>query len=173
MLGGLLAPSSGSIYYKGEKTLRFKRERLEKYRRTQAGFVFQDYRLLESMTIKENMILPCMLDHQEVEASISKVERMAEMLKIGDSLDHYPSELSGGEKQRAAIGRALINTPSLILADEPTGNLDSASSKIVMELLVKLQQELNVTMILVTHDREIANYCSRIVKIADGQICKG
>ena len=71
---------------------------MKKYRRTQAGFVFQDYRLLESMTIKENMILPCMLDHQEVEASISKVERMAEMLKIGDSLDHYPSELSGGEK---------------------------------------------------------------------------
>lgn len=173
MLGGLLAPSAGSIYYKGERLSDLRKECLEKYRRTQVGFVFQDYRLLECMTIKENMILPCVLDHQDVEASIRKVEIMAEMLKISDRLEHYPSELSGGEKQRAAIGRALINTPSLILADEPTGNLDSVSSKIVMELLVKLQRELNVTMILVTHDKEITNYCSRIVKIVDGQICKG
>ncbi len=172
ILGGLLMPSTGSIYYKGENLLNLKKECLEKYRRTQVGFIFQDYRLLESMTIKENMILPCVLDHQDVEASIRKVEIMAEMLKISDRLDHYPSELSGGEKQRVAIGRALINDPSLILADEPTGNLDSVSSKIVIELLVQLQRELNVTMILVTHDKEIANYCSRIVKIADGQICK-
>ncbi len=172
MMGGLLVPSTGSIYYKGENLLDLKKEHLEKYRRTQIGFVFQDYKLLESMTIKENMILPCVLDHQDIETSICKVERMAEMLNISDRLDHYPSELSGGEKQRAAIGRALINSPSLILADEPTGNLDFASSKIVMELLVKLQQELNITMILVTHDREIANYCNRVVQIQDGQICK-
>lgn len=136
------------------------------------GFVFQDYRLLECMTIKENMILPCMLDHQNVNKAIRKVEIMAEMLKIGDRLDYYPSELSGGEKQRAAIGRALINMPSLILADEPTGNLDSVSSKNVMEILVKLQRELNVTMILVTHDKEIANYCNRTIKIEDGKICE-
>ena len=171
MLGGLLAPSTGSIYYKGKNLLNLKKESLEKYRRTQVGFIFQDYRLLESMTIKENMILPCVLDHQEVEASVCKVERMAKILKIDDRLDHYPSELSGGEKQRAAIGRALINSPSL-LADEPTGNLDSVSSKIVMELLVNLQRELNTTMILVTHDREIADYCNRMIKIEDGQICK-
>ena len=104
--------------------------------------------------------------------AIRKVEIMAEMLKIGDRLDYYPSELSGGEKQRAAIGRALINMPSLILADEPTGNLDSVSSKNVMEILVKLQRELNVTMILVTHDKEIANYCNRTIKIEDVKICE-
>lgn len=172
MLGGLINPSSGSIFYKGENLSDLSKEHLEEYRRLQVGFVFQDYRLLECMTIKENMVLPCMLDHQNVNKAIRKVEIMAEMLKIGDRLDYYPSELSGGEKQRAAIGRALINMPSLILADEPTGNLDSVSSKNVMEILVKLQRELNVTMILVTHDKEIANYCNRTIKIEDGKICE-
>lgn len=170
MLGGLLMPSGGDIFYKGESITHFKNRRMEEYRRRRVGFVFQDYRLLENMTIKENMILPLMLDHRDVKESVRRVDEMAERLQISHRMDYYPSELSGGEKQRAAIGRALIHKPSLILADEPTGNLDSVSSEMVMELLVRLQRELNVTMILVTHDREIADYCNRVIKIADGKI---
>ncbi len=170
MLGGLLMPSGGDIFYKGESITHFKNRRMEEYRRRRVGFVFQDYRLLENMTIKENMILPLMLDHRDVKESVHRVDEMAERLQISHRMDYYPNELSGGEKQRAAIGRALIHRPSLILADEPTGNLDSVSSEMVMELLVRLQQELNVTMILVTHDREIADYCNRVIKIADGKI---
>lgn len=170
MLGGLLMPSGGDIFYKGESMTHFKNRRMEEYRRRQVGFVFQDYRLLENMTIKENMILPLMLDHRDVKESVHRVDEMAERLQISHRMDYYPNELSGGEKQRAAIGRALIHRPSLILADEPTGNLDSVSSEMVMELLVRLQRELNVTMILVTHDREIADYCNRVIKIADGKI---
>lgn len=170
MLGGLLMPSGGDIFYKGESMTHFKNRRMEEYRRRQVGFVFQDYRLLENMTIKENMILPLMLDHRDVKESVHRVDEMAERLQISHRMDYYPNELSGGEKQRAAIGRALIHRPSLILADEPTGNLDSVSSEMVMELLARLQRELNVTMILVTHDREIADYCNRVIKIADGKI---
>lgn len=170
MLGGLLMPSGGDIFYKGESMTHFKNRRMEEYRRRQVGFVFQDYRLLENMTIKENMILPLMLDHRDVKESVHRVDEMAERLQISHRMDYYPNELSGGEKQRAAIGRALIHKPSLILADEPTGNLDSVSSEMVMELLARLQRELNVTMILVTHDREIADYCNRVIKIADGKI---
>ena len=170
MLGGLLMPSGGDIFYKGESITHFKNRRMEEYRRRRVGFVFQDYRLLENMTIKENMILPLMLDHRDVKESVRRVDEMAERLQISHRMDYYPNELSGGEKQRAAIGRALIHRPSLILADEPTGNLDSVSSEMVMELLARLQRELNVTMILVTHDREIADYCNRVIKIADGKI---
>ncbi|WP_081816848.1 ABC transporter ATP-binding protein [Butyrivibrio sp. AE2005] len=169
MLGGILFPTSGEIRYKGEILSGYNNEQLEIYRRTQIGFVFQDYKLLENMTIKENMILPCILDHQDIEKALERVETMAEMLQIGDRIDHYPCELSGGEKQRAAIGRALINFPSLLLADEPTGNLDTQTSKIVMDLLINIQKELKISMVLVTHDKEIADCCDRIVSIMDGK----
>lgn len=169
MLGGIHFPSSGEIIYKGERLSEYNNEQLEEYRRTQIGFVFQDYKLLENMTIKENMILPCVLDHQDTAKALKKVEAMAEMLQIGDRMEHYPSELSGGEKQRAALGRALINSPSILLADEPTGNLDTHTSKIVMDLLINIQQELKISMVLVTHDKEIADCCDRIVSIIDGK----
>ena len=116
------------------------------------------------------MILPLMLDHREVKESVSKVEGMARMLQIADKLDYYPNELSGGEKQRAAIGRALMNDPPLILADEPTGNLDEASGRMVMELLIRLQKDLHKTLVLVTHDKEIADFCSRMVMMKDGRL---
>lgn len=146
------------------------RKRMEAYRRAQVGFVFQDYKLLEHLTIMDNMILPLMLDHREVKESVSKVEGMARMLQIADKLDYYPNELSGGEKQRAAIGRALMNDPPLILADEPTGNLDEASGRMVMELLIRLQKDLHKTLVLVTHDKEIADFCSCMVMMKDGRL---
>lgn len=170
MLGTLIEPSRGGVYYKGIKLSDYDNESIEAYRRTKVGFVFQDYKLLGHLTIRDNIILPLMLDHQKVKTSLQKVESMADMFQIGDKLDCYPNELSGGEKQRAAIGRALINSPEIILADEPTGNLDSASSEIVMELLVKLQRELNKTLVIVTHDVEVSRYCNRTIKILDGKI---
>ena len=170
ILGGLLAPTAGSVYYKGEDLFRSRRKRMEEYRRTQVGFVFQDYKLLEHLTVRDNMILPLMLEHGDVEASVRKVEEMADRLQIAGRLAYYPGELSGGEKQRAAIGRALMNDPELILADEPTGNLDEASGRIVMELLTGLQKELHKTLVLVTHDREIADHCDRTITIRHGRI---
>lgn len=170
ILGGLLVPTAGSVFYKGERMSGYGRKRMEAYRRAQVGFVFQDYKLLEHLTIMDNMILPLMLDHREVKESVSKVEGMARMLQIADKLDYYPNELSGGEKQRAAIGRALMNDPPLILADEPTGNLDEASGRMVMELLIRLQKDLHKTLVLVTHDKEIADFCSRMVMMKDGRL---
>lgn len=170
ILGGLLAPTSGIVYYKGEKITAYGRTRMEEYRRTQVGFVFQDYKLLDHLTIMDNMMLPLMLDHREVELSVRKVEEMARLLQISDRLDYYPHELSGGEKQRAAIGRALMNDPKLILADEPTGNLDEASGRMVMELLIRLQKDLHKTLVLVTHDKEVADFCGRVINIKEGRV---
>lgn len=170
ILGGLLAPTAGSVSYKGESLSEYGQKRMETYRRTQVGFVFQDYKLLDHLTVMDNMILPLMLDHREVKESVSKVEAMAGMLQIEEKLDYYPDELSGGEKQRAAIGRALMNDPSLILADEPTGNLDEAAGRMVMELLISLQKNLHKTLVLVTHDREVADFCNRLITMKDGRI---
>lgn len=170
ILGGLLAPTAGTVYYRGEKISDYRRVRMEEYRRTQVGFVFQDYKLLDHLTIMDNMMLPLMLDHREVKMSVRKVEEMAKLLQISDRLDYYPYELSGGEKQRAAIGRALMNDPKLILADEPTGNLDEASGQMVMELLIRLQKDLHKTLVLVTHDKEIADFCGRVINIKEGRV---
>ncbi len=170
ILGGLLAPTAGTVYYRGEKISDYRRVRMEEYRRTQVGFVFQDYKLLDHLTIMDNMLLPLMLDHREVKMSVRKVEEMAEMLQISDRLDYYPHELSGGEKQRAAIGRALMNDPKLILADEPTGNLDEVSGQMVMELLIRLQKDLHKTLVLVTHDKEVADFCGRVINIKAGRV---
>lgn len=170
ILGGLLAPTAGTVYYRGEKISDYRRVRMEEYRRTQVGFVFQDYKLLDHLTIMDNMLLPLMLDHREVKMAVRKVEEMAEMLQISDRLDYYPHELSGGEKQRAAIGRALMNDPKLILADEPTGNLDEVSGQMVMELLIRLQKDLHKTLVLVTHDKEVADFCGRVINIKAGRV---
>lgn len=170
ILGGLLAPTAGTVYYRGEKISDYRRVCMEEYRRTQVGFVFQDYKLLDHLTIMDNMLLPLMLDHREVKMAVRKVEEMAEMLQISDRLDYYPHELSGGEKQRAAIGRALMNDPKLILADEPTGNLDEASGQMVMELLIRLQKDLHKTLVLVTHDKEVADFCGRVINIKAGRV---
>lgn len=169
ILGGLLAPTDGGAFYKGEGLAAYGQKRMEAYRRTQVGIVFQDYKLLDHLTVFDNMILPLMLDHREVKESVGKVEAMAGMLQIEKKLDYYPNELSGGEKQRAVIGRALMNDPPLILADEPTGNLDEISGRMVMELLIKLQKNLQKTLVLVTHDREVADFCGRLITMKDGR----
>ena len=170
ILASLDKPTGGEVLLNGKNMTTIKEKQLSAFRRDNLGFVFQDYKLLEHLTIMDNMILPLMLDHREVKESVSKVEGMARMLQIADKLDYYPNELSGGEKQRAAIGRALMNDPPLILADEPTGNLDEASGRMVMELLIRLQKDLHKTLVLVTHDKEIADFCSRMVMMKDGRL---
>lgn len=172
ILGGIMPPSAGCIYYKGDDLYQYTNRNLEKYRRTQVGFVFQDYKLLNNLCIEDNIILPLMLDHQNVDESLKKVKKMADLLNIGDKLSCYPYELSGGQQQRAAICRALMNDPEVILADEPTGNLDDSSAGIVMDLLMNIKNQFKKTLIVVTHDHAVASWCDCMIKIELGRIIK-
>ena len=172
ILGGIVPPSTGCVYYKGDNLYQYANRKLEEYRRTQVGFIFQDYKLLGNLSIEDNIILPLMLDHQNVDMALKKVNKMAEILNIKDKLSCYPYELSGGQQQRAAICRALMNDPEVILADEPTGNLDDSSARIVMELLMNIKNQFKKTLIIVTHDHTIASWCDRMIQIELGRIIK-
>lgn len=172
ILGGIVPPSTGRVYYKGDNLYQYANRKLEEYRRTQVGFIFQDYKLLDNLSIEDNIILPLMLDHQNVDMALKKVNKMAEILNIKDKLSCYPYELSGGQQQRAAICRALMNDPEVILADEPTGNLDDSSDRIVMELLMNIKDQFKKTLIIVTHDHTIASWCDRMIQIELGRIIK-
>ena len=172
ILGGIVPPSTGRVYYKGDNLYQYANRKLEEYRRTQVGFIFQDYKLLDNLSIEDNIILPLMLDHQNVDMALKKVNKMAEILNIKDKLSCYPYELSGGQQQRAAICRALMNDPEVILADEPTGNLDDSSARIVMELLMNIKNQFKKTLIIVTHDHTIASWCDRMIQIELGRIIK-
>lgn len=170
ILGGIVPPSTGRVYYKGDNLYQYANRKLEEYRRTQVGFIFQDYKLLDNLSIEDNIILPLMLDHQNVDMALKKVNKMAEILNIKDKLSCYPYELSGGQQQRAVICRALMNDPEVILADEPTGNLDDSSARIVMELLMNIKDQFKKTLIIVTHDHMVASWCDRMIKIELGRI---
>lgn len=172
ILGGIVPPSTGCVYYKGDNLYQYANRKLEEYRRTQVGFIFQDYKLLGNLSIEDNIILPLMLDHQNVDMALKKVNKMAEILNIKDKLSCYPYELSGGQQQRAAICRALMNDPEVILADEPTGNLDDSSARLVMELLMNIKDQFKKTLIIVTHDHTIASWCDRMIQIELGRIIK-
>ena len=169
-MGGIVPPSTGRVYYKGDNLYQYANRKLEEYRRTQVGFIFQDYKLLDNLSIEDNIILPLMLDHQNVDMALKKVNKMAEILNIKDKLSRYPYELSGGQQQRAAICRALMNEPEVILADEPTGNLDDSSARIVMELLMNIKDQFKKTLIIVTHDHTVASWCDRMIQIELGRI---
>ena len=168
-VGMLDKPDDGTIYYKDKDTKDIYRAELARLRRTEIAFVFQDYYLMDSLSIKENIMLPLILDEADVQESKKKCEEMAEKFAITDLLDKKPYELSGGEKQRTAICRALIYNPDLILADEPTGNLDSASSREILGILKKMHKT-GRTVILITHDNGIAAQARRVVRIMDGKI---
>lgn len=162
-------PTSGDLYIEGTNPLKLARNDLSLFRRRHLGFVFQDFNLLPALTVEENMVLPLTLDGQPVELMKKKVKRMAEQLDLTAILEKRPSEISGGQAQRTAIGRALIHEPSLILADEPTGNLDSKSAKDVLEILRTVNKERQTTIVMVTHDPIAASYCDRVLFIKDGQ----
>ncbi|NFM17223.1 ABC transporter ATP-binding protein [Clostridium sporogenes] len=170
MISTVDKPTSGQITIKDKNPLTLKGEDLALFRRRELGFVFQDFNLLDTLTIGENIVLPLTLDGIAIKEQDEKLTRVSKILGIENLLQKRTFEVSGGQAQRTAIARALIHDPSLLLADEPTGNLDSKASKIVMELFEKINKEEKVTTMMVTHDPLAASYCNRILFIKDGAI---
>lgn len=168
LLGGLDRPTSGRVIIDNESIYDYKEERLAIFRRRKIGFVFQFFNLIPVLDVDENISLPALLDNDKVD--IEYLDEIVKLLGLEDRRTHLPSELSGGQQQRVSIGRALLNKPSIILADEPTGNLDSKNSKEVIELLKFSAQKYNQTLILITHDINLASMADRIVTIQDGEI---
>ncbi|MBH5317497.1 ABC transporter ATP-binding protein [Paenibacillus sp. GSMTC-2017] len=162
-------PTSGEVRINGNNPYDLSQEKLAHFRRRELGFVFQSFNLLDTMTVKENMLLPLTLDGMSLQEMKRRAESISEKLGIAHIMDKRTFEISGGQAQRTAIARALIHGPQLLLADEPTGNLDSKSARDVMELMGKLNKDEGATMMLVTHDAMAASYCDRVVFIKDGQ----
>lgn len=163
-------PSSGSIKIDGVEVAQMDETALAHFRRSKLGFIFQDFNLLDSLTIKENIVLPLALARIKAEEIEQRVGEAAHILGIDDILNKYPCEVSGGQKQRTAAARAIINRPALILADEPTGALDSKSSAELLECLSDLNETRKAAVMLVTHDAFAASYCKRIMFIKDGRL---
>ncbi|MFK7692214.1 ABC transporter ATP-binding protein [Paenibacillus sp. HJGM_3] len=163
-------PTTGEVLINGQNPHRLKKDDLAKFRRRELGFVFQDFNLLHTLTVEENIVLPLTLDGSKVAEMKQKAHAVAAKLGITEILKKRTYEISGGQAQRTAVARAMIHAPKLLLADEPTGNLDSKSSKDVMELLESLNREERATMMLVTHDPLAASYCNRVVFIRDGKL---
>ncbi|MCM2997714.1 ABC transporter ATP-binding protein [Paenibacillus cellulositrophicus] len=170
MVSTIDAPSSGEVLINGQNPHKLKKKELAGFRRRQLGFVFQDFNLLDTLTVAENIVLPLTLDRVKLPDIEARLTQIADKLGITDILNKRTYEISGGQRQRAAIARAIIPSPSLLLADEPTGALDSASSRNVMETMEKLNVADRVTMMLVTHDPQAASYCHRVVFIKDGEL---
>ncbi|MBI6872269.1 ABC transporter ATP-binding protein [Clostridium aciditolerans] len=163
-------PTSGAINIGGENIVAMNEDKLSSFRRNKLGFIFQDFNLLDTLTLKENIILPLTLSRIKTTLIDKKVIKIAEILGISEILNKYPHEVSGGQKQRAAAARAIITEPTLILADEPTGALDSKSSQELLQCLTDLNKNNEATIMMVTHDAFAASYCQRILFIKDGKI---
>ena len=170
MLGGLDRPTSGAVLVDGKDIFSLKDEELTIFRRRKIGFVFQSYNLVPVLSVYENIVLPIQLDGGKVDQSY--VNQVIEALGLEQKLQNLPSQLSGGQQQRVAIARALATKPALILADEPTGNLDSKTSQDVLSLMKITSQKFAQTMVMITHNEEIAQMADRIVRIEDGRIVK-
>ncbi|GGA90815.1 ABC transporter ATP-binding protein [Ornithinibacillus halotolerans] len=170
ILSGIDKPTSGEIVIRGQNLNDMKGDALGQFRRTSLGYIFQDFNLLESLTVKENIMLPMILEKKKSAEMEEKVQYLAKLFQIESILNKYPYNVSGGQQQRAAVSRALVNEPQIIFADEPTGNLDSKSSTAIMECLERVVQELSTTVLLVTHDVFAASYCHRVVFIRDGTV---
>ncbi|WP_195964835.1 ABC transporter ATP-binding protein [Clostridium cuniculi] len=168
LLGGVDKPSSGEVIIKGESIYKLREKELSILRRRKLGFVFQFFNLIPVLTAEENIEMPVLLDNGKIDKNY--MNELLKLLGLEERRNHHPSELSGGQQQRVSIGRALANKPSIILADEPTGNLDSKNSKEVLELLKYCAKKYNQTLILITHDINIAKSADRIITIEDGQI---
>lgn len=168
LLGGLEKISSGSIKVNGKDISKLKDKELAEYRRKEVGFVFQQYNLIPVLNVEENIELPLMLGNDDIDEIY--INELIDVLGLKDRKNHLPSQLSGGQQQRVAIGRALSTKPSIILADEPTGNLDSKTTDEVMELLKKSIRKFKQTLIVITHDINIAKKADRIINIVDGTI---
>lgn len=169
-LGMMNQPDDGEVLYKGVSTRKFYGDTLAKIRRTEISFIYQDFYLMDSLTVEENIMLPLILNEDNPKQSKKIARKMAEEFGIVKLLDKKPYELSGGERQRTAISRAMAANPELILADEPTGNLDSNSSRVVIQALSRINQQMGKTILLVTHDPKVASYCDKIILLKDGKI---
>ena len=168
ILGGVDVPTSGKVYMDGQDVYAQNEEQLAVFRRRQVGLIYQFYNLIPVLDVTENITLPVLLDGRKVNKE--RLEELLDILKLKGREKHLPNQLSGGQQQRVSIGRALMNSPAVVLADEPTGNLDSQSGKEVLRLLRELQSEDGQTIIMVTHDGNIADQADRIVRIEDGQM---
>lgn len=170
LLGGVDRPTSGKVFIDGTDIYSLDNNALAIFRRRQVGIIYQFYNLIPILNVIENITLPCDLDNKKVDPK--RLEDLLETLKLGDRRKHLPNELSGGQQQRVSIGRAIINEPAIMLADEPTGNLDSKASEEIVTLLKHANQKYNQTVIIITHDLEIASLANRVITIDDGKIVK-
>ena len=170
ILGGLDRPSTGTVHFAGEEIFSFKGQMLDEFRNRTIGFVFQFNQLLPEFTALENVMMPALIARLPKEEALRRATTLLGEVGLGHRLRHKPGELSGGEQQRTAIARALLMNPSLLLADEPSGNLDSATSAEIFALLDGLHQAKNLTMVIVTHSETLANRLDRIVRVIDGRI---
>ncbi len=168
LIGGVDRPTSGKVFIDGKDIFSFNDDKLAIFRRRQIGLIYQFYNLIPILNVEENITLPLELDNRTVDSF--KLTEMINLLGLQNRRNHLPNELSGGQQQRTSIGRALITDPTIILADEPTGNLDSKSSDEIMALLKKSNKDFKQTIIMITHNMEIAKCADRIIKIEDGKI---
>ena len=169
LIGGVDRPSYGKVYIDGKDIYSFNDDKLAIFRRRQVGLIYQFYNLIPILNVEENITLPLSLDNREVNKG--KLDELLKLLGLEDRKTHLPNELSGGQQQRTSIGRALITNPTIILADEPTGNLDSKASEEIVELLKRSNKDYKQTIIMITHNLEIAKEADRIIKLEDGKIC--
>lgn len=168
MIGGVDVPTSGSVRIEGQEIAQMNESELAIFRRRNIGMIYQFYNLIPTLTAEENIMLPWLLDHRK--ENREKLQEILTMLKLEKRAKHLPGQMSGGQQQRVSIGRAMINDPAFILADEPTGNLDSKTSQEIIELLKYTNQKYNQTLLLITHDEKIALQADRIITIGDGKI---
>ena len=168
LIGGVDRPTSGKVFIDGKDIHKFNDDELAIFRRRQVGLIYQFYNLIPILNVEENITLPLDLDNRPVNRQ--KLDDMLKLLGLEQRRNHLPNELSGGQQQRTSIGRAMITNPAIILADEPTGNLDSKASSEIVELLKKSNRDYKQTIIMITHNMEIAKIADRIIKIEDGKI---
>lgn len=170
ILSGIDYADKGRVLFNGNDLINMSKSKMSLFRRQKMGLVFQEFNLIDSLNVKENIMMPMILEKKEMEEMESKTQNLTELLGISDILNKSIHEISGGQKQRAAICRALVNEPAMIFADEPTGNLDSKSTKDVMNYLNKVNEDFGTSVLMVTHDSFAASYCKRVVLLKDGEI---
>lgn len=168
LIGGVDRPTSGKVYINGQDIFALNDDKLAIFRRRHVGLIYQFYNLIPILNVKENILLPLQLDNRDCDKS--DLKELIKLLGLENRENHLPNELSGGQQQRTSIGRALVTKPAIILADEPTGNLDSKSSDEIVDLLKKSNKDLKQTIIMITHNPELAKMADRIIKIEDGKI---
>ena len=170
LIGGVDTPTSGKVFIDGQEIYKLNSDKLAIFRRREVGLIYQFYNLIPILTVEENITLPLELDNKKVDKF--ELNELIKLLGLERRRNHLPNELSGGQQQRTSIGRAIITKPAIILADEPTGNLDSKASEEVVTLLKKMNKDYKQTIIMITHNLEIASYADRIITIEDGKIVK-